>query len=50
MESELLASGEQLKLMIEGRPAVVPAAQLRQEPVAGNEDALSLGVPAQAEG
>ncbi|NBX25155.1 MAG: MotA/TolQ/ExbB proton channel family protein, partial [Planctomycetes bacterium] len=48
MEGELLASGEQLKLMIEGRPAVVPASQRR--PGSEDQDPFALGVPAQAEG
>jgi biopolymer transport protein ExbB len=34
MESELLACGEQLKLMIEGRPAVPSAAESRAQHVA----------------
>jgi biopolymer transport protein ExbB len=40
MEGELLACGEQLKLMIEGRPAVLPSA--------GAHAGLALGVPAGA--
>ena len=40
MEGELLACGEQLKLMIEGRPAVPPAAESRAQ--------MDLGVPAGA--
>ena len=50
MESELLASGEQLKLMIEGRPAVVPAARRRDGAGTDDEDPFALGVPAQTEG
>ncbi len=44
MESELLASGEQLKLLVEGRPAVAPTA------ASLDEHALALGVPAEVEG